>query len=184
MSIVAEQSRGKIANNHSDLCPAAFRLSVESTINTNHRLCFKYLVCFLRSVSVLRQPGSLLRHAGTRSTSAFAPFLHEQLLPFITRNVSLHRFSERPRSPRRGDKPKFSKPTIYASSVQRIVMRFIALTANPKVLRSPQGQTTSIVSFLNATNRLGTQTSVFQPRVSKPFRSVATKLVDDCHVLF
>ncbi len=122
MSIVAEQSRGKIANNHSDLCPAAFRLSVESTINTNHRLCFKYLVCFLRSVSVLRQPGSLLRHAGTRSTSAFAPFLHEQLLPFITRNVSLHRFSERPRSPRRGDKPKFSKPAIYASSVQRIVL--------------------------------------------------------------
>ncbi len=31
------------------------------------------------------------------------------------------RICERPRSPRRGFKPKFSKPAIYASSVQRIV---------------------------------------------------------------
>ncbi len=119
---MAKQFEGKIADTYFDPCHAAFRLPVASTVNTKHRFYFKYFVCVLRSVSVLRRTGSLLPRAGTRSTSAFTPSLHAQLLLIVTRNVRLNKVSERPRSPRRGDRPKFSQPLIYASSVQRIVL--------------------------------------------------------------
>ncbi len=127
MPIVAKQFEGKISDTYFDPCHAAFRLPVASTVNTKHRFYFKYFVCVLRSVSVLRRTGSLLPRAGTRSTSAFTPSLHAQLLLIVTRNVRLNKVSERPRSPRCGYKPKFKKRQITHLRCNALLSRSSAL---------------------------------------------------------
>ncbi len=92
MSIVAEHYQGKTADTHFALYREPFlrlqptRIS-QSSIRSQSMSSVRRNHCQEHASSAWMH----LRPAGTRSTSAFAPSLHEQLLLIVTRNDRLNR---------------------------------------------------------------------------------------------